>query len=182
MPKHSINIQPGDIITPANFVSLVGLSMVLYGAVKLNTSYGVILMVIGRSLDLLDGPLARRTHTSRFGAVLDALSDKLAIASLVVACWHYEIAPIWAIIYIAVQNIANLLLSVVAELRGGKPETNREGKYAVFLQSAALGMYSIANVSSLEVITLSALIITLASMYWAVFATRGYAEQLLATK
>jgi phosphatidylglycerophosphate synthase len=181
-PQHSVKLQPGDILTPANVVSVAGLALVLFGSFNITKGMGVIALFFGRCFDLLDGPIARRTHTSRFGAAVDALSDKLAMTALLIASVHFHVAPTWIIIYIAVQNIANLILSVRTELRGGHPEAAREGKYAVFLQNIALGTYATAGVIDVDLLRPLALVVTLTSIYWAALATRGYAEQFLNTK
>lgn len=182
MSKHVVRIHPGDVLTPANFISVAGLTLVVYGSFHITAGIGVLALFIGRCLDLMDGPIARRTHTSRFGAAIDALADKLAMTALLIACWHFQVAPLWVVGYIAIQNVANLILSVRTELRGGNPEANREGKYAVFLQNITIGTYALAGIAHMGWLEPIALVIALISLYWAVYATQGYAKQLLSTK
>src|SRR6478609_9535796 len=70
------------VLTPANIVSLLGLSMVVFGLVLLlqgQSWAGVALLVIGRLLDIVDGAVAEATGTkSPLGEIVDASFDKLS--------------------------------------------------------------------------------------------------------
>ena len=71
------------IITPGNFVSCLGLAIVAWGAARLyfgNWGLGVILIIIGRTLDIADGYVADFTKTkSRTGEAVDTTCDKATI-------------------------------------------------------------------------------------------------------
>lgn len=179
MAKHSIRIEPGDIVTPANFLTLVGLILTVYGSIYITTGIGVFALLTGRLLDLFDGPIARATHTSRFGAFMDAMGDKLAILALLIASWRYDIAPLWVIGYILLYNLVSAILSVATELKGGNPVATRAGKYAVFLQSATLIMYAIAGLADETTITTIALIIGIFGAILSSGAIEGYTARLI---
>lgn len=69
--------------------------------------------------DLLDGFLARATgQYSRMGALLDPLVDRMAALAGVVVCWEYDLLPHWALIALAVREVATLVLARLA-LRSG---------------------------------------------------------------
>lgn len=69
--------------------------------------------------DLLDGFLARATgQYSRMGALLDPVVDRLAALAGVVVCWYFEFLPRWALVALAVREVATLVLARMA-LRAG---------------------------------------------------------------
>ena len=69
--------------------------------------------------DLLDGFLARATgQYSRMGALLDPVVDRLAALAGVVVCWEFDLLPHWALIALAVRELATLVLARMA-LRAG---------------------------------------------------------------
>jgi cardiolipin synthase len=69
--------------------------------------------------DLLDGFVARATgQYSRMGALLDPVVDRLAALAGVIVCWHFDFLPKWALIALAVREVATLVLARLA-LRAG---------------------------------------------------------------
>jgi cardiolipin synthase len=69
--------------------------------------------------DLLDGFLARATgQYSRMGALLDPVVDRFAALAGVVVCWKFELLPHWALVALAVREVATLVLARLA-LRSG---------------------------------------------------------------
>jgi phosphatidylglycerophosphate synthase len=141
-----VNIRRDDILTPANAVSAIGLMLSVHGAANIGRLHGVIEIGLGRLLDVIDGPVARRTHSSRFGAVLDAVFDKLAIAAIAYQAWRYGIAPKALIGFIVVQNLANSAAAIYAEKKNLRFESSTNGKYTILLQNLALGGFALANV------------------------------------
>jgi phosphatidylglycerophosphate synthase len=163
-----------DLFTPANAVSLIGLILTIYGSFNLSSISGVLLLGLGRFIDIFDGKIARATHTSDFGAMLDATCDKIGIAVLVPAVWLADIAPVWLLVYILVQNILNVIFSLIAVNKGGAVSSSKAGKYAMFLQNISLGGYALASVTPLDFFAVIGLILGIASIYWAIKATSGY--------
>jgi phosphatidylglycerophosphate synthase len=133
-------IDWNDITTPASIITLAGLLLSIYGAFQLNTVHGLVLVAIGRGLDLIDGPVSRLTRPTRFGAAFDATSDKIALLAILIACFTYDIQPIWLVAYVAIHNLLNSVLSVVAEKRGNNPEASLDGKLSMFFENIALGL------------------------------------------
>jgi phosphatidylglycerophosphate synthase len=169
-----MKITRSDIFSPANAVSVIGLSLTIYGSFHIKTLAGVLILGLGRFIDIFDGKIARATHVSRFGAAVDATFDKIGLAFLVPAIWIADIAPYWLLVYILLQNLLNVVFSLVATMRNAKPTSSKFGKHAMFLQQISLGFYALGNTIDNRVFTVLGLIIGLASIYWAVQATYGY--------
>ncbi len=169
-----MKITRSDIFSPANAVSVIGLSLTIWGSLNVHTLAGVLLIGLGRFIDLFDGKVARATHASRFGAIVDATFDKIGLGFLVPAMWFAHIVPYWLLIYIIVQNLLNVVFSLVASARKAKPTSSKHGKYAMFFQQISLGFYALGNTIDFRPFTILGLIIGISSIYWAVQATYGY--------
>lgn len=169
-----MKVTKSDIFSPANAVSLLGLSLTIYGSFHIESLSGVLILGLGRFIDIFDGKIARATHVSRFGAIVDATCDKIGIAFLVPAIWIAGIAPVWLLLYILAQNLLNVVFSGLASLRKAKPTSSQYGKHAMFMQNISLGFYALGNTIDNRAFTITGLIIGLASIYWAVQATYGY--------
>lgn len=169
-----MKITRSDVFSPANAVSLIGLSLTIYGSLHIKTLSGVLILGLGRFIDIFDGKIARATHTSRLGATVDATADKIGLAFLVPAIWTAHIAPIWLLVYILAQNFLNVVFSALATARKAKPTSSLYGKHAMFMQNISLGFYALGNTIDNRVFTIVGLIIGIASVYWAVRATYGY--------
>ena len=84
--------------------------------------------------DYVDGFLARATgQYSRMGALLDPVVDRLTVLSGGAVCWHFELLPRWALVVLAVREVATLVLSELALRRGVDIEVNWIGRIGVFL-------------------------------------------------
>lgn len=169
-----MKITKSDVLSPANAVSLIGLSLTIYGSLHINSLSGVLILGLGRFIDIFDGKIARATHVSRFGAAVDATADKIGLAFLVPAIWIAHIAPYWLLIYILAQNALNVFFSALSTARKGHPASSRYGKHAMFIQNISLGFYALGNTINSRAFTIIGLILGLASIYWAVRATYGY--------
>lgn len=163
-----------DVLTVANAVSIVGLILTIAGAFNIEHIAGAILIAIGRLLDVLDGKIARATHSSRFGAGIDATCDKLGLAFILPALWIAQMAPKWILIYIIVQNIINIILSLVALYRKITMHSSKQGKQAMFLQNLCLAGFIFGGVLNLHIISILASIVGIISLYWSVQASYSY--------
>lgn len=169
-----MKITKKDVFSPANAVSLIGLSLTIWGSLNISSLAGVLILGLGRFIDIFDGKIARATHVSPLGALVDATCDKIGIAFLVPAIWIAGIAPYWLLIYILVQNILNVIISSFTAARKGTPAASRYGKHALFIQNLSLGFYALGNTIDNRFCTTLGLIIGIASIYWAARATYGY--------
>lgn len=144
-----MKIQKDDLFAPANAITIVGLLLTLYGASSLHTVSGVLIAALGRSLDLIDGPIARKFHSSRLGAVLDGTADKLATFGLLLAAFLHETAPVAVIAYIFLQNLLIAGIVTYADRTGREPSTSILGKRSMFIQNATLLWFSLLNAAEI---------------------------------
>lgn len=127
-----------DLYTPANAVTLIGTVVTLAGALRLNTVSGLVFVIAGRLCDVIDGPLARRTHTSHFGAVLDATADKITGLALLIAAYHFKLAPLAFILGVFVYHLIVTIISGLTEGNHTPTQVSKAGKKAMFLQVGAI--------------------------------------------
>ncbi len=89
--------------------------------------------------DYLDGFLARATgQYSRMGALLDPVVDRLSALAGVAVCWHFGFLPHWALIVLAVREVATLVLARMMLSRGVDLEISWVGRMATFFTFAGL--------------------------------------------
>jgi cardiolipin synthase (CMP-forming) len=82
--------------------------------------------------DYADGIAARVTgQYSRFGALMDPVTDRLLVVSGVVVCWHFQLLPRWAIAVLALRELAMLALGRYGLKRGIELRINWPGRLAV---------------------------------------------------
>jgi len=169
------------VCTPASAITLLGLILSLIGAFTLNTPYGFVLVVLGRILDLLDGPISRLTTPTRFGAMFDATADKIAIAVILVSTFIYGLAPALALAYIVIHNLLNAVAASVAQLRGNEPEADLNGKLSMFFENIALFAFIFATYAVLPTETVSALAwaLLILSVPFGLLATEAYIRAAL---
>lgn len=140
-----------EAMTMPNAVSALGLVLTLRGAAHLDSPRGLLQAAAGRTLDVVDGALARQLgQASSLGAVLDAGFDKVAVAALIAAAWRHRLVPRPALVAIAAQNLLNGAATAGAEVRTGREglTTVRDGKLAMAWQNVAMATYALASVIS----------------------------------
>lgn len=83
--------------------------------------------------DYLDGFLARATgQYSRMGALLDPVVDRLSALAGVAVNWHFEFLPRWALVALAVREVATVALARASLRRGLDLEISWVGRFATF--------------------------------------------------
>jgi phosphatidylglycerophosphate synthase len=176
-----MKISRQDLLSPANLVTLCGLALTVAGSIQLDTFIGFLAVLSGRILDLFDGPIARRTHTSRFGAVLDATVDKLAILAMITGMLAFGLAPIGVMGYILAQNVLVSGLNTIASLRKITVHTTDDGKHNVFLQISSMLLFVLASFVQgpfHDFIIGLAYLALATSLYSAFYATKDYFRML----
>jgi cardiolipin synthase (CMP-forming) len=89
--------------------------------------------------DYLDGFLARATgQYSRMGALLDPVVDRLSALAGVIVCWHFDFLPHWALIVLAVREVATMALARASLQRGIDLEISWIGRVATSFTLAGL--------------------------------------------
>lgn len=126
-------------VTPGNIISFIGGVLIVLGFLQIvNESWftGVVLVGLGRLMDILDGHFARLTKTTNtLGEFVDVVTDKLVALFALVVILRHELIPAFIILLIAFQNIVNVAaFSIAARRKSDKLGTHvsRFGKLATF--------------------------------------------------
>jgi phosphatidylglycerophosphate synthase len=126
------------VVTPANAVTVAGFALVISGLFDLsrgNRRKAITKMAAGRSLDLIDGTVAKATGTmSPLGEALDAGLDKLSMAATIAVLHKSEDMPKSMQRLFAARDLGMAVLTGIGKLRGVYPHPNEAGKTATFHQ------------------------------------------------
>ena len=150
-PKTEPIVTVKHIPTIPNAMSAVGALLACKGAEHLGSYQGLVATVAGRSLDVLDGPVARATgQTSNFGAVVDASLDKIATAKILYELVKKDAIPREITALLGASQAVNALATAVTMAKHpGKPiRPTKSGKLA--LAGETLSMFSYALASAAE--------------------------------
>lgn len=146
--SNTVAISVKDIVTIPNAMSLAGGKLTWDGAENLESVSGLAQVIIGRSIDVADGAVARATgQTSNVGAAVDAITDKVVTLKLLYEMLKKGAAPKSVIGTIAVLNTTNAIATGIAKLRGkhkGETRPTKSGKLAMAGETLALFAYASA--------------------------------------
>lgn len=138
----SRRITSSDFFTRANAITLVGGLLTFIGALQLNTVKGLLFVVLGRSLDVVDGWVARRTHWSHFGAVFDATTDKIVGLALLIAAFHFKLVPVLFILLVFIYHLAISIINIGVETRGTTyTSTSASGKQTMLCHVVSIVLF-----------------------------------------
>lgn len=144
--SNTVTISVKDIFTIPNAMSLVGGKLTWDGAENLESVSSLAQVIIGRSVDVADGAVARATgQTSNVGAAVDAITDKVVTLKLLYEILKKGAAPKSVIGTIAVLNTTNAIATGIAKLRGkhkGETRPTKSGKLAMAGETLALFAYA----------------------------------------
>lgn len=154
---------PGAILTPANAVTLariaaapIAFSMMLETPHQSSWPLVGVWFVLSTS-DLLDGRLARRYGTTRSGAFLDPLADKvLALGGVGIMCYLGRF-PWVALVLIAAREVAVSVFRSAYVRRGLAIPASKLAKYKTFLQLGAVGWVTLPPTTNLHWLSLGTL-------------------------
>lgn len=130
-------------MTLANRITLMrmSLSLVIFALIFYRGFWSVItaffLLTVASISDYVDGVVARRTHTTtRFGAIVDPLADKILILStfLAFASIRELTIPLWAVFIILLREFTISTLRVLAALHGEVMKAEAAGKLKTTIQ------------------------------------------------
>jgi cardiolipin synthase len=142
------------ILTPANVISFGGLCVALFGLWLVTAGaiwQGTALVCVGRLADILDGVVADRTQTkSPLGEALDASFDKICSLAALVVFAAEGILPVWVALLIAVQNVTNVCIALIARTRRITLHPVRLGKLSVASFWASVALFVIAYLLGLH--------------------------------
>lgn len=147
---------PSAILTPANVVTLVRLAVapvafVMIGSDADQSSWVLVALWFALSFsDLIDGRLARRQGTTRSGAFLDPLADKVLALGGIGSMWLAGRFPFWALAVIAAREVVISILRAIYARKGLAVPAISLAKWKTFLQLAAVGWVTLPPTRDIE--------------------------------
>lgn len=97
---------------------------------------GVIVFAVASITDAYDGYHARKYgETTRLGAFLDPLADKILITAAFLLYVHMGYLVLWMVVLVAIRDILITVLRVYAEFKDRPVVTSREAKYKTLAQN-----------------------------------------------
>jgi CDP-diacylglycerol---glycerol-3-phosphate 3-phosphatidyltransferase len=100
------------------------------------TLLGVFVFVVASLTDAYDGYHARKYgETTRLGAFLDPLADKLLITAAFLLYVRMGYLVLWMVILVAVRDVVITVLRIYAEMKDRPVVTSREAKYKTLMQN-----------------------------------------------
>jgi phosphatidylglycerophosphate synthase len=122
------------IVTPANGITLLGGGITIFGLWTFWQGHHIAalgLIILGRLLDILDGYVARHTHTSSpFGEGWDASTDKVVILVAAVVLIATRAVPLWLVLAVTALELMTAVIVLLGRRLGIRVHPARIGKYA----------------------------------------------------
>jgi phosphatidylglycerophosphate synthase len=116
----------------ARALCLIGFWIVLAGDDDGVSVLAAVLFFIAGAGDYWDGIAARITRQySRLGALMDPVLDRLVVISGVLACWHFDLQPHWALALLLIREVAMLLIARFGLRHGVDLKINWPGRLGV---------------------------------------------------
>jgi cardiolipin synthase (CMP-forming) len=133
--------QAGQPLRPWTLPNVIGFARLalipVFLVVAFNSDDGVgalpatLFALIGWG-DYADGIAARVTgQYSRFGALMDPVTDRLLVICGVVVTWHFQLLPRWALAVLAARELLMLAVGRYALAHGVELRINWPGRLAV---------------------------------------------------
>lgn len=123
------------IVTPPNFISLLGFALVIYGlAALLREEYwtGLIALGVGRLLDIVDGAVAQSTGTkSPLGELVDATIDKFGTLFTIIVFYIADISFWWLITALLLPQVVISLVVLCKRVKNQKVHPTLAGKLSM---------------------------------------------------
>jgi len=119
-----------------------------------------VVFAVGAWTDLLDGYLARRwAISSRTGAWLDPLADKLLVGAPIITLAILDRFPLWAAIVIIAREVLVTGVRIFLGRRGRSMPASRLAKWKTFAQLGAIFLYILPLTGWLAKVRLPVLIV-----------------------
>lgn len=132
--------------------------------------WGLGIFLVAALTDFLDGIIARRTNrTTRIGALLDPIADKLLMSAAFISLVGLDLAPAWMVTVIVGREFAVTALRVIALERQVSIAANAWGKAKTVSQVVAVSFLILGHqlggwIVIGQAILWVALVLTVASM------------------
>jgi CDP-diacylglycerol--glycerol-3-phosphate 3-phosphatidyltransferase len=134
---------PSALATPANFVTVVRLlaAPALFAMIAdtVATWPNFVFWTVLAATDFVDGLMARRYGTTRSGAFLDPLADKVLVLGAMFALVAADAFPLVPVVVIAARELAISLFRVQLARHGLAVPARPSAKAKTFLQALAVG-------------------------------------------
>lgn len=131
----SLAASTNGFVSPANIITVIGLGVVIYGLFALlNGDYlvGLIALVGGRLLDIVDGVVAEATKTkSSLGELFDAAADKIGTLLTIIVLFVIAIADWWVLVALLIPQVVIPLLIFYKKQKGIGVHPTRPGKLSM---------------------------------------------------
>lgn len=138
------------IITPGNFISLIGAVLVIYGLWALTEHRlreGFELVFVGRMADILDGFVADHTKTkSPLGEAIDASTDKILVVCALIILLDHQLLPLFVGICMAIHAVYVSGVSIIARRLHVAIHPSRSGKLCGAFEWLCVGFYLLNDV------------------------------------
>jgi phosphatidylglycerophosphate synthase len=137
------------VLTPGNLITLVGGVLVINGLFMISRGSvidGLVVIVLGRMADVLDGLVAEYTKTkSDIGELLDATIDKIVIFTALIVILTQDLVPQLVALVVLAQSIYNSLLALLAKVTDHELHSSAAGKWTTALAWLVLLSYMLAG-------------------------------------
>jgi cardiolipin synthase len=144
-PPETLAGQPLNLWTIPNAIGFARLLLIpVFLVVSLSSDSGVgvwpaVLFGVAGWSDYFDGIAARITgQYSRFGTLLDPITDRMLVLAGVIACWYHELLPRWALAILVARELFMLIAGREALRRGVEMQVNMVGRLAIWPVLSAL--------------------------------------------
>jgi phosphatidylglycerophosphate synthase len=170
----------GGIVSPANGITVIGLGIVIYGLVLLLQGeylWGLILLVVGRLLDIADGVVAEATQTkSATGELFDAAADKIGTLLTIVVLIAGNIADWWVIVALILPQVLIPLLVFYKRQKNIRVHPTRQGKVSMALTWVGIaGLILVKALGSAPALAVVTYLIIAVSLLLGLYALWQYA-------
>lgn len=137
------------VVTPANLITLVGVFTVILGLILFSidrSCLGIVLIVFGRIMDIIDGMIADWTKTkSPLGEFMDASADKILLLVVLGFAYLLNTMPLWVIALILMLTFLVVSVSFTARLKNVELHPSRTGKYATAILWLAIIAFIVSD-------------------------------------
>ncbi len=135
--------SPPQIFSAPNLLSMSRAFLVIPIIVSLHTNHlgaAIFFMLAGAVTDFLDGLLARtQQNVTSFGKILDPVSDKIAMGSLIIYLVAFQGLPWWFLAILALRDVT-IAASAIYLMNAHRKafQANLSGKISVNLNALTL--------------------------------------------
>lgn len=133
---------PSAIATPANYITMLRIlvSPLLFAMISREPSGWLVwgLWTVLSFTDGIDGWIARKYGTTRSGAFLDPLADKVLVLGALFSLVAVDRFPVWPVVVIAVREIGISLYRSWWGRQGLAMPARRSAKWKTVVQSLAV--------------------------------------------